>query len=217
MPPAYRRSKFAARAPWPSFKERPCRFPAPLGGGAANRTSLTVNGVPTGILDASPTQIKFRCPENNPGQKLTLQVSNRFGTSNAAKISVQDAAPGIFTLDGSGAGQGVVYVNGTSDFAALPDPTFASQPASSGDTLTLLMTGLPDGPVASSVARVTIGQITAEVLSVVDVPLYPGLQMLSVSVPQNVPVGDSIPVQVFSQAQGAQSNTVTIAIEQADQ
>ena len=79
------------------------------------------------------------------------------------------------------------------------------------------MTGLPQGPIASSVARVTIGQIPAEVLSLVDVPLYPGLQMLTVSVPQGVPVGDSIPVQVFSQGQGSQSNTVTVAIEQADQ
>ena len=79
------------------------------------------------------------------------------------------------------------------------------------------MTGLPEGTSAASVARVTIGQIAAEVLSIVDVPKHPGFQMLMVSVPQSVPLGDSIPVQVFSQERNAQSNIVTIAIERADQ
>ncbi len=78
------------------------------------------------------------------------------------------------------------------------------------------MTGLPEGLPATSAARVTIGQITAEVLSVADVPKQPGVQMLTVSVPQSVPVGDSIPVQVFSPSANVTSNTVTIAIEQAN-
>lgn len=192
------------------------QVPSPVNGNTASRISVNVNGVPTRILDVSPTQITFRCPENIKGQSFTLQVSNRFGASNSVAVAVQDAAPGIFTLDSSGTGQGVAYVNGGSNIAALPDPSFAGQPASPGDTLTLLMTGLPDGPVASSETSVTIGQITAEVLSVVDVPLSPGLKMLNVNVPQTVPVGDSIPVQVFSQGSNAQSNTATIAIALAD-
>ncbi len=192
------------------------QIPSPLEGNAANRSSVTVNGVPSGILDASETQITFRCPENI-SQKFTLQVSNRFGVSNAAQVVVQDAAPGIFTLDGSGTGQGVVYVNRTSNLAALPDPTFASQTAASGDTLTLLTTGLPDEISATSAARVTIGQIPAEVLGLAGIPQFPGYQMLTIRVPQNAPVGDSVPVQVLSQGRSTQSNTVTVAIEQAEQ
>ena len=140
-------------------------------------------------------------------------MSNRFGVSNAAKVTVQDAAPGIFTLDGSGTGQGAALVNGTSNIAALPDPDFVGQVAAPGDTLTLLMTGLPEGIPATSVAQVTIGQITAEVLSVADVSKNPGVQMLTVRVPQSVPVGDNVPVQVFSLTTNAKSNPVTIAIE----
>jgi uncharacterized protein (TIGR03437 family) len=193
------------------------QIPSQPSGDSADQTDVTVNGDPADIISASATQITFRCPDNNSSQKLIILISNRFGVSNAAKVAVQDASPGIFTLDGSGAGQGMVFVNRTRDLAALPDPGFASQPAASGDTLTLLMTGLPEGTSAASVARVTMGQIAAEVLSVADVPKHPGFQMLTVSVPQSVPVGDSIPVQVFSQGRNAQSNIVTIAIEQADE
>lgn len=153
---------------------------------------------------------------NSSNQKLTVLVSNRFGVSNAAKVTVQDAAPGIFTLDSSGTGQGVILVNGTSNVAALPDPDFAGQMAAPGDALTILMTGLPEGLPATSVAQVTIGQIAAEVLSVADVSKSPGVQMLTVLVPQSVPVGDSIPVQVFSLTSNAKSNPVTIAIEQVN-
>ena len=193
------------------------QIPPSSSGEPAGQTNVTVNGNPAEVMNASATQITIRCPENSSSQKLTLQVSNRFGASNSVKITVQDAAPGIFTLDGSGTGQGVVYVNRTTDLAALPDPSFASQAAAPGDTLTLLMTGLPDGPSAPSVARVTIGQIATEVLAAADVPQFPGFQMLTVRVPQSVPVGDSIPVQVFSQGRSVESNTVTVAIEQADQ
>jgi len=182
----------------------------------ADQTYLTVNGIPSEVTDASATQITFRCPKNSSNQKLTLLVSNRFGVSSAAKVTVQNAAPGIYTLDGSGTGQGLILVNGTSNVAALPDPDFAGQVAAPGDTLTLLMTGLPEGLPAASVAQVTIGQITAQVLSVADVSKSPGVQMLTVRVPQSVPVGDSIPVQVLSQTTNAKSNTVTIAIEQAN-
>lgn len=182
-----------------------------------DQTTVSVNGVPAEVLNASATQIAFRCPEYSPSPKLTLQISNRFGVSNAAPVVVQSAAPGIFTLDGSGTGQGVVYVNRTSNLAALPDPTFTSQSAAAGDTLTLLVTGLPDEFATPSAARVTIGQIPAEVLALAGVPQLPGYQMLTVRVPPDAPVGDSIPVQVFSQAPSTQSNTVTIAIEQADQ
>ena len=143
-------------------------------------------------------------------------MSNRFGVSNTVNVTVQSAAPGIFTLDGSGTGQGVILVNGTSNLAALPDPDFAGQAADPGDALTLLMTGLPEGLPATSAAQVTIGQITAEVLSLSDVPKQPGVQMLTVRVPQSVPVGDSIPVQVLSPSANVTSNTVTIAIEQAN-
>jgi uncharacterized protein (TIGR03437 family) len=192
------------------------QIPTASSGDPADQTTVTVNGATAEITDASATQITFRCPQSNPNKKLALLASNRFGVSNAVKVTVQSAAPGIFTLDGSGTGQGVILVNGTSNVAALPDPDFAGQAAAPGDTLTLLMTGLPEGLPATSTAQVTIGQITAEVLSVADVPKQPGVQMLMVRVPQSSPVGDSIPVQVFSPSANVTSNTVTIAIEQAN-
>ena len=188
------------------------QIPSASSGDPADQTNVTVNGDAAEVTDASATQITFRCPN----QKLTVLVSNRFGVSNAAKVTVQDAAPGIFTLDSSGTGQGVILVNGTSNVAALPDPDFAGQMAAPGDALTILMTGLPEGLPATSVAQVTIGQIAAEVLSVADVSKSPGVQMLTVLVPQSVPVGDSIPVQVFSLTSNAKSNPVTIAIEQVN-
>jgi uncharacterized protein (TIGR03437 family) len=183
------------------------------------QTKLSINGDSAEIVSATKTHITFRCPDGSAGRQLTVSVENRFGVSNPTKIMVGDAAPGIFTLDGSGTGQGLVFLDGSSDLAALPDPAFVSQPAVAGETLSLMVTGLPNipqGTPAHSVARVTIGQFTSEVLSLTDVPKHPGVKALKVRVPQNVPIGDSIPVQVFSQGQEAISNTVTIAIEQAD-
>ncbi len=192
------------------------QIPSATSGDSADQTSVTVNGVPAVVTDASATQITFLCPANSPSPTLALVVSNRYGVSNTETFTVQSAAPGIFTLDSSGTGQGLILVNGTSNLAALPDPDFASQAAAPGDALTLMMTGLselPAGASAASVARVTIGGITADVLSLTDVPKLPGMQMLTVSVPQNAVAGDTVPVQVFSQTTSAQSNTVDIAIE----
>ena len=72
-------------------------------------------------------------------------MANRFVASNTVKITVQDAAPGIFSVDNSATGQGIILVNGTSNIAALPDPNFAGEMAGPGDTVTLLMTVLPAG------------------------------------------------------------------------
>ncbi len=74
------------------------QIPTASSGDPADQTTVTVNGVAAEITDASATQITFRCPQSNPNQKLALLVSNRFGVSNTAKVTVQRAAAGIFTL-----------------------------------------------------------------------------------------------------------------------
>ena len=182
------------------------------------KTELTVNGDSVDIILASETELAFRCPENASGSVLRVQVATSFGVSNTFRVKGLDAAPGIFTLDGSGTGQGLVFLSGTGDVAALTDPGFPSQPAVPGDTLSLVVTGLPDmfaEHAAPSLVQVTIGHFAAEVLSLAGIDEYPGVKMLAVRVPRHAPVGDSIPVQVFSQRQEAESNTVTIAIAPA--
>jgi len=64
----------------------------------------------------------------------TFQVSNQGAVSNAVFVPAAAAAPGIFTVDGSGAGQGyILNSDGTLNSSANPAPV--------GSAITILIDG----------------------------------------------------------------------------
>jgi minor extracellular serine protease Vpr len=148
-----------------------------------------------------------------------VSVSNGGATSNAAQVALSPYAPGLFSLSGTGAGQGAILIANT-DIVAAPD-----RPAERGEFLSIFATGLgpvtnqpasgmpsPSLPVSSTttVPDVTIGGLPALVIFSGLASGFVGLYQVNVQVPPGAPVGDAIPVQLA--IGGVTSNTVTIAV-----
>ncbi len=99
--------------------------------------------------------------------------------------------------------------------AALSDPFNARQPVIAGDTILVLVTGLGyrcEVPGLNSPPTVTIGQITADMVSVADSPTRPGISIVTVRVPPAAPGGDHVPIQVITDGYAVQGNISNIAI-----
>ena len=127
-------------------------------------TQVFIGGVAAPLLYVSSTQIGALIPSGipsgiSPRLNTTMQITSVTGMSNIVTVPTADAAPGLFSADFSGAGQGVILnqdgsLNG------------ASNPAVAGSAVTLLGTG---GGLLQNV-RVTIGSVAADVLQVSAAP-----------------------------------------------
>ncbi len=192
--------------------------------------SVQANGVALPVYYASENQVNFQCPESAVGAAVSLVVQSETGASTPFATTTQFATPGIYTLNGSGKGQGAVLVSGTSDFAMTPTKGTPGQPVPQGSSITIYASGLgatsvqvapgspaPSDPVAQVTAPVDVlinGQKADGVLAVLT-PGYSGLYQVNATVPASAPIGSAIPVQLAVHgATGvvATSNVVTIAI-----
>jgi uncharacterized protein (TIGR03437 family) len=72
-------------------------------------TSITVNGRPASIFYVSSTQVNFQMPAETEGGVAQVIITNQTGLQMRATIAVANAAPGIFTEDGTGRGRAVVF------------------------------------------------------------------------------------------------------------
>jgi uncharacterized protein (TIGR03437 family) len=174
-----------------------------------NGTSVLVNGVPAALLFTSARQINMIIPS---GTSSPATITFRKGGRDFVvpeTITVLPAAPGIFTADGSGRGQGAILISGTGQLAN------ASRPARVGDALEIFLTGLLDCPAGSACIQVapdvTIGGVAAPVLFYGNAPGFAGLNQLNVRVPPGVAPGAAVPVRVSHS--GRASNEVTIAVQ----
>jgi uncharacterized protein (TIGR03437 family) len=151
-------------------------------------TSVTVNGVPAPLLFESPGQINAQVPWEIAAGPATVIVRTRGALSPPVNITVQSAAPGLFTdqngyaaalnADGS--------VNSTGN------------PAAAGSIISVFFTG--QGPVTSAVddgaapptgetdsatsaMSATIGASQAQIQFAGLAPLYPGVAQMNLKVP----------------------------------
>jgi uncharacterized protein (TIGR03437 family) len=83
------------------------------------------------------------CPLTEPGAQLSIWVENEFGITEPVSTVTANAVPGMFSLDGSGQGQGLVMLAGTSDLAIMRNARVKGQPVQSGDFISIYVTGLP--------------------------------------------------------------------------
>jgi uncharacterized protein (TIGR03437 family) len=105
-------------------------YPTTLGG-----TSVSFDGKPAALLAVGIAQIVAVVPFEVTGQKSTqFQVTFNGQKSTAATLAVAPAAPGVFTVDGSGGGQAnAVNQDGTANGQDSPAPP--------GTLVTFLATG----------------------------------------------------------------------------
>jgi uncharacterized protein (TIGR03437 family) len=198
----------------------------PLPSSLAGAT-LTVNGVDAPVFFASPGQINVQIPWEAPVGSTTATLTIGAQSSTAA-MSIAQYAPGIYTLNASGQGQGVIVNSVTNAWAAASGsiPGINAAPVTAGDFITIFCTGLgpvsnqpadgapaPSSPLASTTQGVTvsIGGVTVPALFSGLVPGLVGFYQVNAGIPSGVTASNSVPVSLT--IGGVTSNTVTIAVQ----
>jgi adhesin/invasin len=191
------------------------------------------NGSDLPVFYVSEDQVNFQCPQAAPGASVSLMIQSGTGASSPLPTTMQIAAPGIFTMSGSGKGQGAVLVAGTANVAMTKTKGILSQPAPRGGYISIYATGLgatniivapgapaPTDPLAEVIAPVDVvlGGEPAEVSFAGLVPGYTGLYVVNAKIPATASIGPAIPLEIDVQLPDgtiARSNVVTIAVAPA--
>jgi uncharacterized protein (TIGR03437 family) len=173
-------------------------LPTTLGG-----VSVSFNGIAAPIVYVSASQTAVQVPYELAGSSsASVLVNNGNGTSPAFSIPVVPAAPGLFTLGYSGAGQVVAQSVGGVNSAQNPVPP--------GTAIVLYATGegasAPTGVDGVIVTTLTVRQpaqaisvqiagVKAQVLFAGSVPGdIPGIVEIGVIVPGNLPTNLAAPI-----------------------
>jgi uncharacterized protein (TIGR03437 family) len=151
-------------------------------------TSVTVNGIPAPLLFESPTQINAQLPWETPVGSATVVVRTRGASSPPMTITVQPAAPGLFTDEGGYAA--ALNADGSVNSKA--------NPSAAGSFISVFFTGqgavttaVDDGtaPLAGQIfsalsnVGATLGGSPAQIKFAGLAPLYPGLAQINLKVP----------------------------------
>jgi uncharacterized protein (TIGR03437 family) len=179
------------------------------------------DGVPAPLFFASSGQVNVQVPWELAGLLQTSVTVTLNGAASVPEtVNLTTYAPGIFTMNAQGAGQGAIL---DSSYRLLD----SSNGASRGNTVALIFcTGLgpvynqpptgqpaPANPLAQTTTNpiVTIGGVPAMVSFSGMAPGYVGLYQVNALVPEGSAVGSAVPVTIS--IGGATSNTVTIAVQ----
>jgi uncharacterized protein (TIGR03437 family) len=168
---------------------------------------------------ATPTQIDAVLPSSFPTGPATVTVSYKGTASNAFNINVVAAAPGITTYN-----SGATVV--AQDFARPTDPygglvTFQKS-AVPGGIITVWGSGFgattdsdttyTGAPHATSVPySIYIGGVQVTNVAYVGRSVYPGVHVVVLTIPQNVPIGCYVPFAVVTG--NIVSNVATLPIK----
>jgi len=196
---------------------------------------VLTNGQALPLFYASSSQITFQCPLSPlAGTALSVTVETEDGTLllNAFQSKTPEAAPGIYTLDMSGSGQGTVTI-GDSTLVAMPvAPDIPSRPAHVGEYITIWANGL--GPTTSGAPNLGMSAAVDPLVTTTDSvtvviggeelqPIFSGLApslvgtyQVNVQVPADAPLGSAVPVYIqvtLSDGTVVKSNQVTIAVD----
>jgi uncharacterized protein (TIGR03437 family) len=178
------------------------------------------NGMKAPLFYAGDGQVNFQVPWELAGLLQTTVTAKLNGQASVAQtINLAPYAPGIFSMNSQGTGQGAIL---DSSYRLVD----ASNRATRGSSVVLIFcTGLgpvnnqpPAGSAASesllatttTTPVVTIGGAVAPVKFSGLAPGYVGLYQVNAQVPAESAAGDAVPVALS--IGGAASNTVTIAV-----
>ena len=193
-------------------------------------TRVRVNGEYVSVLYASPTRVDFVCPDTASGTRLTIAVEDEAGIADPVLTIMNQTTPGLYSFDGTGGGQGLITLAGTSVLAASRDYRALGQPAEPGDSIAIRTTGITT--LDGALPMVSIGDVYADVQSVQAVPGMAGVYEITAVVPLGLQDGDAVPVVVTLPLDrlhpwrgpldagnirrfGVQSNQTTIAVERS--
>ncbi|MBI2816876.1 MAG: hypothetical protein HYX72_08040 [Acidobacteria bacterium] len=191
---------------------------------------VTVNGTPVPIFYSTSGQLGIQIPPDLAVASATVQVTVGGQTSAPATVALTQYAPGIFSVNNQGTGQGAVKISNTAIFAAPEGsiPGEQARPARRGEFITIFCTGLGDvnprptlGKPGSadpnslsrtlSTPQVTIGGAAANVVFSGLSPGNVGLYQVDAQIPDGAPSGSAI--DVVLSIGGVASNRITIAVQ----
>jgi uncharacterized protein (TIGR03437 family) len=171
-------------------------------------TRVLFDGTPSPMIFTSSGQVSCVVPYSVSGKtSVPVEVEYQGRKSNRVTMPVLPTAPGLFTLNASGSGQGAfLNQNGSVNGPA--------NPAQRGQVIVLYGTGdgvqrppLADGaiaPLAEPFPRpvvpvtVKIGNLDAQVAYAGSAPgLVAGVFQINAVIPATAPVGAAVPVQVI--------------------
>ena len=180
------------------------------------------DGVPAPLLYASSGQVNIVVPNSVAGKSTTqLQLDYLGVLSNPLVLPVAATAPGIFSIDGSGLGQGAIL--NASDGSV----NSGAKPAARGDWVSIFATGggvttpaSVDGFVASAPlpapnaqVSVTMGGVPCQVNFIGAAPgLVSGVLQINAQVPAGLTPGAAKPVQVRIGSANSPA-AITIAVQ----
>ncbi|HET9318655.1 MAG TPA: putative Ig domain-containing protein, partial [Bryobacteraceae bacterium] len=198
-----------------------------------NGLRVKVNDAYMPVLYAGENAVNFQCPQLAAGSPVSLTVESDTGTSSTFSSQMNFAAPGIFTLDGSGKGQGAILIANTNKLAMTPVSGIPGQLATPGGWVSIYATGLGPTDVKISTGAPAplnpLAKVTAPLDVLVDgqkaevnfaglAPGYNGLYVVNAQVPAATLAGSAVPVQIavhLPDGTVALSNSVTIAVSPA--
>jgi uncharacterized protein (TIGR03437 family) len=185
------------------------------------QSSFTIGSRAAPMFFAMPTQVNLQIPWEMAGQTQTSIIDTVNGaSSNSQVVALATFAPGIFTIDASGAGQGAIVVVPSGSVAAGGTPALrnayiavfctglgavSNQPATGAPALASPLS------VAQTQPTITIGGVPSTVSFAGLAPGFAGLYQVNVLVPATVTPGSAVPVVLTIGA--AVSNSVTIAVQ----
>ncbi len=189
-------------------------------------TQVLIQNRPLPLYYVSPGQINALIPVALSADKQQLTVIRNGTRSAGVDVLVTHVQPGLFSLDGSGQGQGAILISNTSLVAGPASTSRPAQPVQRGQFISIYCTGLgpvngdppqdgdatPVSPLLKTTAspKVTIGGVDAPVSFSGLAPTLVGVYLVNVQVPDAVGPGDDIPVTLTMD--NFPSNTVTIAV-----
>jgi uncharacterized protein (TIGR03437 family) len=185
-------------------------------------------GTLASLLFVGPNQINFQVPPGTVPGDIAMQLSGPDGKARQWGLTRATTSwPGIFTFLMNGKGQGAV-LNQDNSQNGDPQNFVGVRPASRGSVIQIFATGAGDTTPALAAGEaapaggsplvltkvqptVAIGGKNAKVQFSGMAPGFVGLWQINAEIPQDVTPGMALPLVIT--AGGAQSNTVTIAVQ----
>ena len=181
---------------------------------------------------AGAFQINYQVPYQTQPGLAKIEVLNNGTPVSTGYLIIGGVAPGVFTISATGKGQAVAI---NQDFSLNGDPAQnpAARPETRGRVVTIFANGpggqftnpangqtltpvsgaaLPASPfyATQTLPIVTIGGVPATVAFSGLTPGFVGLWQLNLVIPQNAPVGNSVPVVIKISKRITNSTTIAV-------
>jgi uncharacterized protein (TIGR03437 family) len=178
-------------------------------------TKVQVNGEYSTVLRASPDRVDFLCPNLLAGTPLQIVVETGAGVSSPMESTMEETAPGLVTIDGSGAGPALALHSDSRELAVLPDFRLNGRPASPGDTLTVLATGIGCNSFTSQIPHLKLGSDQARITSITPSSQFKGICEIQFIVLSGM-FADAVPLTIEtlrSDGRIARGNSTSLSVD----